>query len=304
MGFFVALKDQPCWRRWLLFVWLMGSAAPAVSQLSVFVTVAPLQTFAERVGGERVTVQVMVPPGRSPETYEPTPRQSAALATADLYVRVGMPFEEAWMPRIVAANPRLTVFDARAGLELRPLADHRHEHGPAGSQPAAAGLDPHIWTSPPLVRIMTARLRDQLIALDPAHAPDYTASWAAFDAELAALDAELRARLAPLRQRRFLVYHPAWGYFAAAYGLEQIAIEHEGKEPGARRLTALIDQARAQRIGVVFIEPQSDRRAAARLAQAIGAQVQAIDPLSPDYAATLRQFAAALQAADQSSPPP
>ena len=270
--------------------------------LDVFVSVLPLATFVERVGGERVNVQAMVQPGHSPHTYEPTPRQITALADADLYFRVGMPFEDAWLQRIAAANPDMPIVDLREGLALRPLAAHDHapdeahaahahphEHSddPHEAAHAADTMDAHVWTSPRLVRQMLVTIRDRLSALDPAGADAYAANQAAYDAELAALDAQLTARLAGLDQRGFLVYHPAWGYFADAYGLVQIPIEYQGKEPGARRLTALIEQARANGARVILVQPQFDQRAAKEVARAIDGRVEAVDPLGTDYAATL-----------------
>jgi zinc transport system substrate-binding protein len=282
-----------------------ASAAP----LSVFVSVLPLQTFVERIGGDRVDTHLMVPPGQSPHTFDPSPKQIAALAKADLYLRVGVPFEDAWMGRIRAAGPDMQVVDLREGLPLREIEahhhgeesehashrhdDHDHEHDAAGKE-----LDPHLWTSPRLVRAMSLRIRDTLAALDPAGATTFAENQAALDAELAALDSELETALRDLRHRRFLVYHPAWGYFADAYDLTQVPIELEGKEPGARRLGELIDQARGAGIRLVLVQPQFDKRAAERLAKAIGGRVEAVDPLAADYAGTLRRLADLLRSAD------
>jgi len=280
--------------------------APA---LSVVVSVLPLATFVEAVGGERVVVHTMVLPGQSPATYDPSPKQIAALADADLYLRVGVPFEAAWMKRIRAANSNMPVLDLRDGLPLRPQEDHvhdphEHEHGKGSDQPdahagqeAPEGMDAHVWTSPRLVQRMAVAIRDALTELDPDGADLYAANQAAFKTELAALDAELSAALSGLESRNFLVYHPAWGYFADAYGLTQIPIEREGKAPTARRLTALIQQARAAGTRVIFVQPQFDRRAAARVAHEIGGRVEAVDPLAPDYAANLRYVAGLIAAA-------
>ncbi len=262
--------------------------ASDASPIDIFVSVLPLKTFVEQVGGDRVRVHTMVLPGQSPATYDPTPKQVAALGSAALYVRVGVAFEDAWMARIRAANPDMPVLDVREGLRLRP--QQYHEHGHADGQTSDA-MDPHVWTSPRLVRAMLPAIRDQLTTLDPSGAAFYTANQRRFDAKLAALDAELTAMLAGLRQRRFLVYHPAWGYFADAYGLEQVPIEREGKEPGARRLSSLIEQARASGIRVIFVQPQFDRRAATRVAREIGGRVESMDPLSADYVGGLRRAA-------------
>ncbi|KXX63412.1 metal ABC transporter solute-binding protein, Zn/Mn family [Marichromatium gracile] len=282
---------------------LLAASLPAVAAepepLEVFVSLAPQQTFVEAIGGDRVEVHSLVAPGESPHLFEPRPRQIAALAEADLFVRIGAPFEEGWLARLRAANPELPILDAREGIELRQLAtdhdahhDHDHGHDHHGE------IDTHIWTSPPLVRVMAGHLRDALGALDPAHAERFAANHDRFVAELDALDAEIRERLDGLVHRRFMVYHPAWGYFAATYGLEQVAIERAGKEPGARALTALIEQARREDVRLILVQPQLDPRAAERVAEAIGGRVEVLDPLSPEYFATLRRLAALLAAGE------
>jgi len=221
-----------------------------------------------------------------------------ALSRADLFVGTGMPFEKAWIGRLRAANPNMRVLDAREGIDLLPLDDHGHDHDGhhQGHDESMAG-DPHIWTSPLLVARISARIRDTLAELDPANAGDYARNQAAFAAELVALDQEIRNQLKELPNRKFLVFHPAWGYFANAYGLTQVAIEKGGKEPGARSLAGLIDEARRDQIRAVFVQPQSDPRFAAEVARAIGGQVIAIDPLASDYVTNLREVARQIAAA-------
>ena len=276
--------------------------------MSVFATVLPLATFVERIGGDRVRVQPMVRAGQNPHTYDPTPRQVTALADADLYVRVGMPLEDAWLPRIRATNSRMRIVDVRDGLRLRQTGpvqeldaspapgdsghgdareDDDHEHH--AHDPDAQ--DTHVWTSPPLAKSMGAGIRDALIGLRPDQAEAFKTNYGRFAADLDALDAQLRARLASVKQRRFMVFHPAWGYFADTYGLTQVAVEYQGKEPGARALAGLIDRARADGIRVVLVQPQMSPRSAAQIATAIGGRVESIDPLSADYFGTLRHLA-------------
>jgi zinc transport system substrate-binding protein len=260
----------------LWFVPVLGVTEP----LRVFTSVVPIQTFVQKIGGEHVDARAMVRPGYNPRTYNPTPQQISALAGAVLYVRTGVPFEKAWMERIRSANTKMLVLDARDDIDLREQ-------------------DPHVWASPPLVRHMVGRIRDKLAELDPAHAADFARNHDAFVAELDALDAELHALLDPLPNRKFMVFHPAWGYFADSYGLTQVSIEREGKEPGARGLAALIDQAKQEKIKVVFVQPQFDKRQARQVAQAIDGVVVSVDPLAPDYVDNLRrvgqQFAQALE---------
>lgn len=260
--------------------------------LNVFVSVLPQKTFVEAVGGKQVAVQSMVRPGQNPATHDPTPQQIAALARADLYIRVGVPFEQAWMARIQAANPDMPVLDSRAGLSLRGLEKHSHdEHAHEHAQDHEEEQDPHIWTDPRKVIAMTQAMRDQLITLAPDHAEEFRHNYQAFKTRLEGLDCDLRATLADLKQRKFLVYHPAWGYFADAYDLEQVPIEHQGKQPGARGLAALIAQARQERVKTIFVQPQFNIQSAEQVARAIGGRVVAMDPLASDYEANLRRVA-------------
>lgn len=306
-------------RRPLLLCSLLALlAAPAVAiedspPLKVFASVLPVQTFVEAVGGERVETKVMVLPGQSPATYDPSPKQVAALADSDLYVRVGVPFEAAWMKRIQAANPRMPILDLRDGLPLREQEahdhdaehdDHGHDHGHAHEQDQGPGedtdaMDPHIWTSPLLVRQMAIAIRDALTALDPEGAATYSDNQERFDAELVALHQRLKGRLAGLEHRSFMVYHPAWGYFADTYGLEQVPIERAGKEPGPRRLAALIAQAKATGAHTIVVQPEFDQRTARQLARTINGQVAPATPLAADYADNLERFAQILIDADQ-----
>ena len=275
----------------LITLWaLHAGAAPVLAPLPVFVSILPQKYFVERVGGGRVAVSVMVGPGQSPETYEPTPRQMAALSRARLYFSIGVAFEDTWMKRIQAANPALRLAPMQRGVALLP---------PAGPSGEPGGRDPHIWTSPARVKIMAATIRAALIELDPAHRGEFEANYRAFIAELDALDQELRAILAPARGKPLLVFHPSWGYFANDYRLRQIPIEAEGKEPGASSLARVIDLGKREDVKVIFVQTQFSRRTAETVAAAIGARVVAVDPLAEDYPQNLlrvaREFADVLK---------
>jgi zinc transport system substrate-binding protein len=274
------------------------AAAPAAATLRVFVSVPPLAPLAQRVGGPTVEVRTLVGQNQDPHSFEPSARQVQALAAAEVFWAVGMPYERAWLPRLRAANPDLRVVDARTALGLPPLgqaagpAHAPHGHGHAHDHDPAA--DPHLWTSPRAVRAMVEPLAEAFAAADPANGPAYRANATALDAELAALDAEVRAALAPLRARRFVVFHPAWGQFAADYGLEQIAIEQAGKEPTARALAALATRLRAEGVRVVFVQPQTGRRSAETLAREIGARLALLDPMAADPVQGTRDLVRAL----------
>ncbi|MDN5849398.1 MAG: zinc ABC transporter substrate-binding protein [Nitrococcus sp.] len=279
----------------LLFATATATAtATAAAPLRVFVSILPVKTFVERIGGDRVQVAAMVQPGSNPHTYEPTPRQVAALSDTELYFRIGVPFEQSWMDRIRSMNPEMKVIDLRAGLAQRNMRNHDH---PADANHAHASQDFHIWTNPRLVISMAAHIRDALTRADPAGAAEYAANYQAFAADLRALDGEIRSLFAGLDNRRFLVFHPAWGYFADAYGLEQIAIEVEGKPPGAASLARLIERAKREDIHTIFVQRQFSAAPALAVARAIDARVVRVDPLAENYTASLRQFARSLREA-------
>lgn len=284
-------------RNLLIVLLIVSGTSAAAEPLSVFVTILPQKFFVQRLGGEHVRVSVLVGPGQSPETFEPLPRQMAALSSAALFYRIGMPFEELWVDTLRSSNPRLVFLDARQGVTLRemePAGGHHHDYDHHHADERA---DPHIWLAPANVRIMIGHLRDQLIALDPAHASAYRENHARFQQELLELEQEIRELLGPLKGRQFMVFHPSWGYFADAFGLHQLPIESEGKEAGARTLKRLIEQARAEQVRVIFVQRQFSQDQAAALAAAMDARLVALDPLAESYLDNLRLVARSISEA-------
>lgn len=244
----------------------------------VIVSVAPQAYVVDRLAGDRVRVEVMIPPGASPHTYEPSVARMTALQEAALYVKVGhpnFPFERAWLDRILAATPDLVVVDGSRNVAERTG-------------------DPHVWLAPRHVKFLAVEVEAALEPVLPDAVETLRANLAAFRTEIDALDREIRALLAGRRGRAFLVFHPAWGHFADAYGLEQVAIEHEHKEPDARQLAALIERARHEDVQVIFVQPQFDRSGAEMIAREVGARVETLDPLAYDWPANLRRAAPAL----------
>ncbi len=283
----------------LLSLLLLLSLPAVQAAPKVMVSILPQKFLVERLAGDALEVSVMVGPGQSPATYEPNPRRMAELERAALYYRIGVPFEQIWLPRIRAENPNLPLADAREGIELRPIEGHAHQdghdgHGGHDEDREAGRMDPHIWLSPPLMRTMAAKLAERLRGLWPERAGRFDDNLKALDADLAALDAEIRATIEHSGVQRFMVFHPSWGYFADAYGLQQIPIEQEGKEPGAKSLARLIDRARAAEIDVIFVQQQFGQQQARALAQAVDARVATLDPLAADYLENMRAIARAI----------
>ncbi len=278
-----------------------AGVALAAEPLQVAVGVAPMHHFAKKIGGGLVQATVLVPGGADAHTYEPKPSQMRALSSAAVYLSTGLDFELAWAPRLKAANKRLVFCRTDEGLRKLPLPEGHEEHGHKAGHGHADEADPHLWVAPPEVRQMAARIADAFAKADPANARVYAANLAVFQKEIDALDGQLKALFAgvPADRRGFMVFHPAWGYLARAYGLTQTAIEFEGKEPSPRRLAAIVSQAKAKGVKVIFVQPQMSRRSAETIARAVGAKLVVADPLAEDWAANLlgvaKGFRAALQ---------
>jgi zinc transport system substrate-binding protein len=269
------------------------SATPKpTGSLNITVSIVPQEYFVERIGGEYVTVNVMVQPGVSPATYEPKPEQLTALSEASAYFGISVPFEKAWLDRIASANSEMLMVDTTQGIERTPMeVHHHHGEGEEHHNGEPENPDPHIWLSPTLVKTQAQTIYAALVGLDPAHKDVYKANLDSFTADIDALDADIRETLEGIENKRFMVFHPAWGYFARDYELEMIPIEVGGQEPSAAELAALITEAREEDIKVVFAQPEFSTRAAETIAEEIGGEVLLISPLAPDWLDNLRQVA-------------
>ncbi|WP_322520412.1 zinc ABC transporter substrate-binding protein [Guyparkeria halophila] len=292
----------------LAFVGAFVALSAQAAALTVAVSIPPQAYFVETIGGEHVDVQVMVPANAEPVTYEPTPRQMAALSQAELYFSIGVPFEKGWLPRFRSANPEMAVIDTVATIQRRAMVAHQghdhdgHDHDAA---PDETARDPHVWLSPPLVRLQAETIRDALIEAAPERAADFHRGFRRLAEQINTLDNAILDALSGIDPdaRRFLVFHPAFGYFGATYGLEQMPIEVEGKEPGPRELARIIQQAREHQIRVIFIEPQFAQGAARTIAREIDGEVLTLDPLAQDWPAGMRAIAATLaEALEQTTP--
>jgi zinc transport system substrate-binding protein len=279
----------------------------AADPISVFVSIMPQRYFVQQIGENLVSVQVMVQPGASPATYEPKPVQMVAIAKAKAYFSIGVPFENAWLEKIAATNPGMRVVATDQGIQKLTMPRHHHDHdsGPKKHKSRNHGseddignsFDPHIWTSPRLVMKQAHTIVIALQQIDPAHHSEYEANYQQFLKELSQLDRELKNNLAGLQNRRFMVFHPSWGYFAHTYGLTQVPVEIEGKHPKPSQMQALIEHARHQGIKVIFVQPQFSTKSAQMVAAAIGGKIVFADPLAENWAANLRQQANQLKAA-------
>ena len=248
-------------------------------ELNITVSIVPQQCFVERIGGDHVNVNVMVGPGFSPATYEPKVEQLKELSRADAYMGIGVPFEDAWMDRIASANSEMLLVDTTQGIDRMPM-------GGSGEN-----LDPHVWLSPKLVKIQARTIYEALAKLDTTHKSVYKSNLDEFIVDIDALEADIRDTLAGVGNRNFMVFHPAWGYFARDFGLEMIPVEIGGQEPSPAELVGLIREAKKEGIRVIFAQPEFSTRDAETIANEIGGKVLLISALAPDWLDNLRRIA-------------
>jgi len=262
-----------------------GAAGPegVPSKLVVATSIPPHAWLIDQIGGEHAEVHTVLRPGESPTTHQPSDAQVSRVLSGRVFFRCGVPFESGAWFRAIAS--RLEVVDLRDGVATRTMDTHSHDGDPHHLPDAA---DPHIWLSPRRLMIQARLVAETLQQLDPDHARDYKARLNQVINELEALDAWIEDTFAAFSGRAFVVFHPSWGYFADDYGLRQIAIETEGKEPSDAELTGIQELARTLEISVVYVQPQIAGKSARAIADAMGVRVETLDPLAPDIVSNLR----------------
>lgn len=263
---------------------LQQEQSESSDKIGVVVTVPPQAEFVNKVGGDKVEVMLMVPPGADPHTYEPLPKQLKQVSNARIYYEVGsgMEFELVWLDKIQSINPQLVMVNSSQGIQFIP--------NTAENEP---GNDPHVWVSPKNAQIMVQNIYNSLVQTDPANQEYYAKNRDQYLQELDELDKNITESLKGKENTKILVYHPAWGYFSRDYHLQQIAIESGGKEPTPQEMANLIDLAKKENIRVIFVEPQYSPKNAEVIAQQIGGQVVVVDDLAQNYLENMKKVAEA-----------
>jgi len=276
------------WTAVAVMLMVLSWFSASYAAMTVFVSIPPQKWLVEAIGKELVSVEVLVQPGQDPHTFEPRPRQVAALSQAKIWYTLGMEFEKALQKKVQAVAPALAVIDMAQGVDKIPMMEDEHDHeGMEEHDHGNEPFDPHVWLSPVNLQIMSRTVAETLAAGDPAHSQMYRNNQQAVEKKLSDLNLQLHAMLQPYQGASFFVYHPTFGYFGKAYGLIQEPVEVQGKSPAPRQLAALIAKAKKQQVKVIFVQPQFDPKAAQAVAAAIGGQVVPLDALSEDVPANL-----------------
>ncbi len=271
---------------WAIMCLTACTESPKASENKIAVSIEPLRYVAEAIAGKSYTLQTLIPPGASPEIYQPTPGQLKALSESKAYIHIGtLGFERLQAERIAENMPHLNSVPVSKGIPII-------EDGCGGH--SEEGGDPHIWTSPKNMKKMAQTICEALSRVDMDNVETFKENLAAFSHKMDSLDGVIRERLKDIPSRTFLIYHPALAYFAEDYGLHQLSVQHNGKEASAEHLTHIVEKCRQEKVRVVFVQKEYSANVARTMAQEIGAEVVEINPLSYDYEKELMQIVSAL----------
>ena len=282
------LSQTTCFNLFLIFLscFIFLLQGKEDSDPSILVTIAPYEFFVKKIAEDTVKVHIMVPAGASAHTYEPTPKQTIQATKANIWFRMGEPFEDRIIPVLKSYNSLFTVVDLRDGVPLiktDPLHSCCHAHS----------SDPHFWLSARLAHIQADTIASTLITLRPEHASLYRENLKKFHQELDELDKRIQKILEPMINRNILVSHPAYAYFCRDYNIIQYSIEFEGKDPTPQQLTKILNLAKSLKFKTIFIQKQYSSKGARLIAENIGAQLITLDPYSERYIETMIEIAQA-----------
>lgn len=305
----------------LILTALIGFTSFTYANINAVVSILPQQTFLEKIGGDKVNIALMVKPGNSPHTYEPKPSQMKNISKADIYFTIDVDFEHVWLKKFQNLNKSMLVKDMSENIAKIAMVEHshheeehhddhdnhskhehdehhdehKHEKHQHSNHHDDEGKDPHVWTSPENVKIIATNIYKELSQLDEKNESYYKRNLNTFLKEIENTDKKIKQLLKNTPDHtKFMVFHPAWGYFAKTYDLEQIAIESGGKNPKPKQIAHLIEEAKEEKVKAVFTAPEFSTKAAKQIAKEVGVPVVKISPLNPQWSENLIGLAKAI----------
>jgi len=256
-------------------------------QRVITVSIEPFRFFTSEIAGDSYSINVIVPPGASPATYEPPPAVIKGISNSDMMIINGyLGFEMAWIDRMIGLNEKVKVLKLADSQDLIASDSHRHN-----DITHYTGVDPHFWVSPLCARTIARDIKDFLVKNDPDREEIYNSNYMRLDSLILDTDSYIRSILSDSGKKSFMIFHPSLTYFARDYGLEQIAVETEGKEPSPSELKELIDNGREKNLKTIFVQREFDMKNARLIGKEIGAETVVIDPLSNEWAGSLKEIA-------------
>jgi len=280
-------------KKLFLIISLLFTITSAYAKVNVIVSIAPQKTFVEEIGKDLVNTTLLVPIGSNPNFYEPKISQMTAVEKADLYLTIGGHFEKAWLPKIKNQNKQMDIFDCSTGIERIPMKFHKkHKKVSKRGLPAK---DIHVWLTPQNIEIIGKNIYESLVKLDSKNKKYYKKNYEEFIKKTKQTDKKIQVILKDVKHdSKFMVFHPAWGYFAKEYHLEQIAIEVEGKEPKPSTLAQMIEKARKAKVKAILTQPEFSQKGAKLIANELNIKVIGISPLNPKWSKNLINLANAI----------
>jgi zinc transport system substrate-binding protein len=267
-------------------------------KIVIGVSVEPCAYLIERIGGERVHPEVLVPTGKEPETYQPSPDKIAALSHIQVFFRTGIPVEEMLLPKLQSISglptAKIEIVDLRDGLALLPMSIHHHESEKKNhaDNHAHGNTDPHIWFAPELLKQQAETVLKTLERIDPNGLALYQANYNQFVAEIESLQSELKKQLEAANGSTIYVFHPTYGYFCKEFGLKQMAIEFEGKTPTPLQIAGMIEETKKSKTKIViFVQPEFNQSPAAAVAEAVGGKIVVHSTLERNVLQSIKRFA-------------
>lgn len=270
---------------------LSGCTVEREDKTKITVSIPPQAYFVQRIAGDFVTVQSIIPANMDPHIFEPSQRQLMELSDSDMYIKIGHPafaFEESIIEAVAKFETNIKIIDMSKQIKFI----ESHSHGYAHQH--VHDTDPHVWVSPENIRIIIETIYENLSELLPDNKEKIRQNYIEFDNELAAIQKEIDTKLSELDNRKFLIYHPFLGYFAKEFSLQQIAIEMEGKEPTMRHIRDIIEIAEEHEIKVIFVQEGFSDKSARMIADEIGAVTVSLNPMEYDVLSNLRYITRAL----------
>lgn len=268
------------------------------SNINAVVSIMPQKTFLKAIGGDKVNISLMVEPGNSPHTYEPKPSQMVAVSKADLYFVIDIEFEHVWLEKFTNLNKNMKIVDISKGIDRLTMASggchtcSAHGSHSKSTVKESISKDPHIWTSPKNIKIIAQNMYDTLVVFDAKNQAYYKKNLDTFLAYVDSTDKTVTEIFSNFKgSRSFIVFHPSWDYFAKAYGLEQIAIEVEGKSPKPKELMALVKNAREKKVSAIFTQPEFSDTSAKIIANELQIPVVKVSHLAPEWSENLIKMA-------------
>lgn len=301
-------------KKYFLVIFVLSSFIYA--KVNAVVSILPQKTFVEAIGGDKVNVALMVKPGNSPHTYEPKPSQMKEISKADIYFSIGVEFEESWLPKFANQNKKMKLVNmAKKINKIAMVAHHHHEdeeedeheehghhdhdeheeHAEHDHHHEDGSLDPHVWTSPENVKIMAQTILNYLVKIDGENEKYYDENYHEFIEHIEETEKKISEALKDVpRDAKFMIFHPAWGYFAKQYLLVQMPIELEGKNPKPKAIAEIIEHAKEEGVKAIFTNPEVSESLAKQIAKELNVPVIKISPLNPKWSENLINFAKAI----------